>query len=126
MTTPIKNSPICPCISPCPMQYAMSMLGGKWKMAIWCALWTEGPTRYNELKRKVNGITNTMLASSLKEMEHHGLVSRKMYDEMPVRVEYSLTDKSEMLAPAIEIIWGWGKEMLESNKCDNTSKTNQQ
>lgn len=116
MSNPIKDSPVCPCMSPCPAKFAMDVLGGKWKMAIWCALWTEGPLRYNELKRKINGITNTMLSSSLKEMENHGLVKRKQYEEIPVRVEYSLTPKNDMLAPAIEIICNWGKELIQDNK----------
>lgn len=106
----------CPCMEPCPIQYALNLLGGKWKMPIWCALRQSGPTRYNELKRKISGITNTMLASSLKEMEEAGLVVRKQYEEMPVRVEYSLTEKSEMLAPAIHTIGDWGRKLIQEQQ----------
>lgn len=116
MSCPIKDSPVCPCMDICPTKFAMDILGGKWKMSIWCALWTEGPLRYNELKRKINGITNTMLASSLKELEEYGVVERKQYNEIPVRVEYSLTPKNDKLAPAIEIICNWGKDMIKDKK----------
>ena len=103
---------LCPCMSECPITFAMSFLGGKWKMAIWCALKKDGPTRYNELKRKINGITNTMLSASLKEMEEVGVVVRRQYNEMPVRVEYSLTEKSGIIEPAIAALGQWGRELL--------------
>lgn len=98
----------CPCMENCPLQDAMNVIGGKWKVPILCALRLDGPTRYNELKRKVAGITNTMLASSLKELESDGLVRRIQYQEMPVRVEYSLTENADMLAPVLEQVARWG------------------
>ncbi len=107
---------LCPCMSECPITYALSILGGKWKMAIWCALKKDGPTRYNDLKRKIGGITNTMLSASLKEMEEVGIVLRRQYNEMPVRVEYSLTEKSATLYPAITAIAQWGRELLEEKE----------
>ena len=103
----------CPCMEPCPMLYAMSMLGGKWKISILCALKLNGPTRYNALLRRVNGITNTMLASSLRELERDGLIERRQYSEIPVRVEYSLTSKCDLLFPAFEAIEKWSRAMLE-------------
>ena len=111
-----KSECHCPCMEPCPIQHALSLLGGKWKMPIWCALSKDGPTRYNDLKRKIGGITNTMLASSLREMEEAGLVVRRQYEEMPVRVEYSLTEKSAMLRPAIEIMGRWGRELVRQEQ----------
>ena len=71
-----KNCPQCPCLAACPLQKTMSVIGGKWKGPILCALYQDGATRYNELKRKIRGITNTMLASSLKELEACGLIQR--------------------------------------------------
>lgn len=70
---------VCPCMTPCPMQKAADILGGKWKMTILCSLSTDGATRYNELHRRISGISNTMLAKSLKEMEEAGLVIRHEY-----------------------------------------------
>ena len=105
---------LCPCMIPCPMTYAMTILGGKWKISILCALKLNGSTRYNELMRRISGITNTMLASSLRELERDGLVSRTQYPEIPVRVEYSLTDKCDLLFPAFEAIGKWSLAMMES------------
>ena len=105
---------VCPCMEPCPMKRAMSVLGGKWKLPILCALHFDGPLRYNELGRRVKGISNTMLAGSLKELERDGLVRRTQYPEMPVRVEYAATEACEQLVPAFEIIGAWSRESLPS------------
>ncbi len=64
--------------------------------------------RYNELMKKVQGITNTMLASSLKELEKDGLVKRIQYNEMPIRVEYFITEKSKELIPIMHLLAKWG------------------
>lgn len=100
----------CPCTSLCPLQKAMDILGGKWKMSIICSLTADGPTRYNELKRKMNGISNTMLVRSLKELEEHGLVVRKEYMEVPVRVEYEVTEKTHKLMPILAELAKWAIE----------------
>jgi DNA-binding HxlR family transcriptional regulator len=86
----------------------MRILGGKWKVPILCALHQDGATRYNELKRKIRGITNTMLASSLKELEEAGLISRQQFMEMPLRVEYSLTGAAGDLVPILVQLARWG------------------
>ncbi len=100
----------------CPLGSALKLIGGKWKIPILCALHQDGTTRYNELKRKVKGITNTMLASSLKELEEDGLIFRKQYLEMPVRVEYVLTDRCNDLMPILNQLAHWGARVhiLES------------
>ena len=69
--------------------------------------------RYNELNRRIKGISNTMLASSLKELERDGLVKREQYEEIPVRVEYSVTEECAKLVPAFEIIGQWSREKLD-------------
>lgn len=102
----------CPCIEPCPLKRAMDVIGGKWKIPIICSLRLDGPSRYNELLRNITGITNTMLASSLKELQRDGLVKRVQYQEMPLRVEYSLTESCETLLPAFQIIAKWSKDTL--------------
>jgi DNA-binding HxlR family transcriptional regulator len=103
-----KSCPQCPCLAYCPMETAMSVIGGKWKGPILCALHQDGTTRYNELKRKIRGITNTMLASSLKELEACGLIQRTQYAEMPVRVEYTLTKACDDLIPILNQLARWG------------------
>lgn len=98
---------ICPCSAPCPLQKAMDILGGKWKTAILCSLSVEGATRYNELKRRMGSISNTMLAKSLKELEEAGLVVRREYLEVPIRVEYEVTDATKELLPILSMLAGW-------------------
>ncbi len=98
----------CPCNQKCPLQVALKRIGGKWKIPILCVLSGEQGIRYNELMKKVNGITNTMLASSLKELLKDGLVTRVQYNEMPIRVEYFLTEKSRDLMPTLHSLAKWG------------------
>ena len=77
-------------------------------MAILCSLSTSGTVRYNDLKRKMQGISNTMLAKSLKELEDDGLVKRMEYLEVPVRVEYEATQAVVSLKPIILELAKWG------------------
>ncbi|MDR3325129.1 MAG: helix-turn-helix transcriptional regulator [Spirochaetaceae bacterium] len=98
----------CPCMEFCPLDGAMRIIGGKWKIPLICSLHHDGTTRYNELKRKIRGITNTALASALKELEECGLVIRKQHTEMPVRVEYSLTPICNDLLPILTELAKWG------------------
>jgi DNA-binding HxlR family transcriptional regulator len=100
------------------LQGALSRIGGKWKIPILCAIHQDGATRYNALKRKIAGITNTMLASSLKELEGDGLVSRRQYMEMPVKVEYSLTDACDSLIPILAQLAGWGNVVHQFKRSD--------
>jgi DNA-binding HxlR family transcriptional regulator len=82
-------------------------------MQIICALNNQGTLRYNELRRKLDGISNTVLASSLKELEEAGLVKRTEYLEVPVRVEYCSTEKADRLMPVLEAFSEWGEEMMK-------------
>lgn len=111
----MSTDQICPCSRSCPLQCAMEMIGGKWKLAILCSLMMDGCTRYNELKRKMNGISNTMLAKSLREMEDDGLVTRTEYMEVPIRVEYAVTDKVRELEPILVQLAQWAAGMPKAN-----------
>lgn len=97
----------CPCTKACPLQKAMDLLGGKWKMSLICSLSVDGPTRYNDLKRRMQGISNTMLVRSLRELEEAGLVVRREYLEVPVRVEYETTELTRELLPILASLAGW-------------------
>lgn len=101
------ESEMCPCMTPCPLQKGMDILGGKWKMSLLCSLSAEGPTRYNDLKRRMGKISNTMLVKSLKELEEDGLVVRKEYLEVPVRVEYEITEATRKLLPILADFARW-------------------
>lgn len=81
-------------------------------MQILCALNNQGKMRYNELKRKLDGISNTVLAGSLKELEEAGLVKRTEFLEVPIRVEYESTDLTDELMPVLESFSEWGEKMM--------------
>jgi DNA-binding HxlR family transcriptional regulator len=95
----------------CPLTFALTLIGSKWRLPIIWALWKNKTLRYNELKRHVDGITNMVLSQSLKEMENQGIVVRKQFLEIPPRVEYSLTEAGEALIPSLELLAKWGKAM---------------
>lgn len=98
---------VCPCTAPCPIGSALQMIGGRWKMRILCSLNVDGSQRYGDLQKKIQGITPAMLSSSLKELEKEQLVTRIQYAEMPVRVEYSLTERSRELWPILHRLAHW-------------------
>ena len=96
----------------CGLKKVINIVGGKWKIMILCVINRDEVVRYGDLRRAVFGITNTMLAQSLKELESDGLVIRKQYDEMPVRVEYSLSEKAKTLIPILLDLKKWGEKNL--------------
>ena len=102
----------CPCMEKCPLHHAMQLIGGKWKVQIVCALTNAGALRYNALRAKLDGISNTVLAGALRELERDGLVTRKAYLEVPVRVEYSPTDSCRELLPILEQLSGWAEKRM--------------
>ena len=95
----------------CPVDYAFQRIGGKYKGRI---LWflKDGVLRYGELKRIVEGITPKMLTQTLKELEADELISRKVYFEVPPRVEYSLTETGYELIPFIDQMRIWGEKKM--------------
>lgn len=101
---------MCPCTDNCPIGEAIRMVGGRWKLRILCALTTDGTLRYNDIKRKTCGITPAVLSSSMKELEQDGLVIRVQYQEIPVRVEYSATERARRLMPIINSLASWAME----------------
>lgn len=102
--------------SQCPVIYALNIVGQKWKLPIMWYLFKNEYTRYNDLKRQVKGITNMMLTKSLKELEEHGLISRKQYEVIPPRVEYSLTKRGRDLLPTLDALKVWGAEQIKIDK----------
>ena len=82
-------------------------------MQIICSLNKKGTMTYNELRRKLDGISNTVLASSLKELEEEGLVERREYLEVHIRVAYSSTEMADRLMPILEQLSDWGEEMMQ-------------
>ena len=97
----------------CPILHVFRRIGGKWKLPILWHLADQETVRYNELKRSVRGVTNMMLTKCLRELEEYGLVIRRQYNEVPPRVEYSLTNRGKTLLPALEQLYAWGRDQLE-------------
>lgn len=94
----------------CPIAATMQVLGGKWKAILINAIYLTSPARFGELKRSVKGITHTMLTQQLRELEDDGLISRKIYAEIPPRVEYTLTEFGLTLSPIMQSMAKWGEE----------------
>lgn len=97
----------------CPIRHALDIIGGKWKLPIICMLAGGKPTRYSSIKRKLIGITNMMLAQSLKELEAVGMVHREQYNEVPPRVEYTLTELGNSIMPSLIQFAEWGLSHLQ-------------
>lgn len=99
----------------CPVKYTLGVIGGKWKLRILVQLLKKDVVRFNELKRDISGITNTMLSNSLHELERDELVIRNQYNEMPLRVEYELTDKGKSLLPLLYELFRWGSSQIKGD-----------
>jgi DNA-binding HxlR family transcriptional regulator len=112
----------------CPVTATMKVLGGKWKPILINAIYFTSPARFGELKRSVVGITQSMLTSQLRELEDDGIITRKIYAEIPPRVEYTLTEFGLTLSPIIQSMAEWGKQYWlnnESKKPSNRNSTTQ-
>ncbi|MGF2614502.1 winged helix-turn-helix transcriptional regulator [Rossellomorea vietnamensis] len=92
----------------CSIEYTLNKVGGKWKLVILWHLAFDGMHRYNELRRLLPGITHKMLSQQLKELEQEGLINRKQYNEVPPKVEYSISEKGETLKPLLKEMHKWG------------------
>ena len=106
----------------CPILHAMEILGSKWKLPIiWYLAAAENETlRYNELQRRIRGVTSTMLTKCLKELERAQLVARKQYNTIPPTVEYSLTKTGEALIPALDSLTAWAETQMSVDKQSQT------
>ncbi|MFW5418321.1 helix-turn-helix transcriptional regulator [Nocardiopsis sp. CNT-189] len=93
----------------CGIDAAVDVIGGKWKVLVLWAL-DERPRRFGELRRELTGVTEKVLAAHLRELEEDGIVHRESYDEVPPRVEYSLTERGRSLNRALEPLGAWGSE----------------
>ena len=100
----------CPCAPGYALQAALESIGRKCKLPVLCSLTANGASRYNELLRNVRGISNTMLSQTLKELERDHLVLRKEYLEVPVRVEYELSEQAKKLQPILMDLIRWNME----------------
>ena len=88
----------------CPLEYGLSIFGGKWKSRIICVLAKKDILRYSEIRKEMTNITDAVLATSLKGLILDGIIKRKQFDEIPPRVEYSLSSKGRSIIPILQTI----------------------
>jgi DNA-binding HxlR family transcriptional regulator len=93
----------------CPAETTLDVIGGRWKVPILWHLFS-GTLRFSELRRALPDITQKMLTQQLRELEHDGVVARKVYAEVPPKVEYSLTPRGLSLRPVVEAMCHWAAE----------------
>jgi len=91
----------------CPLEFGLEIFGGKWKPRIICVLSEKKVLRYSEIRKEMTNITDAVLSAALKELIRDGLVERKSYDEIPPRVEYSLTERGMSVLPILQSICAW-------------------
>ena len=111
----------------CPLEYGLTVFGGKWKSRVICVLAEKGILRYSSIRKEMANITDAVLAAPLKELITDDIVKRQQFDEIPPRVEYCLTDKGLSVVPILQTICKWSgayhKEdnentLLQCQKCD--------
>ena len=115
----------------CPLEYGLELFGGKWKSRIICVLAAKEVLRYSELRREMGNITDAVLSAALKELIAGEIVARRSFDEIPPRVEYSLTERGTSVVPILQGICRWaglhykdspGSVIAHCQKCDYNGK----
>jgi DNA-binding HxlR family transcriptional regulator len=96
-----------------PLQYMISVVGGKWKLRILWALRTGTNQRYGEIKQQTSSITDMMLSQSLRELTAAGLINRRQYQQIPPKVEYHITPAGAELIPGIELFCAWAAKRMK-------------
>ena len=93
----------------CPVETTLTLISDKWKVLILRDL-MPGTKRFGELKKSVGNVSQKVLTAQLRQMEDSGLLTRKVYPEVPPRVEYTLTELGRSLKPILDAMWNWGEE----------------
>ncbi|CTQ72941.1 winged helix-turn-helix transcriptional regulator [Roseibium alexandrii] len=111
-----QNQPIDPLF--CPTETALGLIGGKWKgMILWCIC--RKTMRFNELHRIIPDISQRMLTKQLRELEDHKIIVRKVYPQIPPKVEYSLSTHGEALKPILDQLEDWSRSYLEQRQAES-------
>lgn len=100
----------------CPLEYGLKIFGSRWSARIICVLSAKDVLRYSELRKQIGNITDAVLAASLKSLIESEIVVRKSYDEVPPRVEYSLSEKGASVVPIIQSICKWSGIFYKEDK----------
>lgn len=102
----------------CPLEYGMNIFGGKWNSRVICVLANLGTLRYSEIRKEMGNITDAVLTAALKNLIQEGIVARKSYDQIPPKVEYSLTEKGVSVVPILQSICKWSGLFFRENADD--------
>ncbi|MGA0555328.1 winged helix-turn-helix transcriptional regulator [Larkinella sp. VNQ87] len=100
-------------LTKCPVTLTNLIIGGKWKPVIIYNI-SRGIRRFGEMQRAIPGVSKKMLTQELRDLERNGILNRKIYAEIPPRVEYSLTERGESALPVLEAMVLWGQEVARS------------
>ena len=98
----------------CPVETTLMLIGDKWKVLILRDL-MDGTKRFGELKKSIGTVSQKVLTAQLRDMEEKGLLTRKVYAEVPPRVEYTLTETGYSVKPVLDAMWAWGADYKEKN-----------
>ena len=113
------NTELLQALPACPVETTLSLIGNKWQVLILRDLNHFGTLRFKELQRSIGEISQKVLTSNLRTMEEAGLIYREVFAEVPLRVEYSLTELGKSLSPILDAMAAWGtqyKETLQAMK----------
>lgn len=109
----------------CPLEYGLDIFGRKWNSRIICVLAEKHILRYSEIRKEMINITDAVLATTLKNLISDNIIKREQYNEIPPKVEYSLTDKGKSVVPVLQSICKWSgayhkneNTMAQRQKCD--------
>lgn len=105
----MENIPTVEKLPACPVETTLTLISDKWKVLILRDL-LPGTKRFGELRKSIGHVSQKVLTAQLRQMEQSGLVNRKVYAEVPQKVEYSLTDVGYSLKPILDAMWTWGEE----------------
>lgn len=108
-------------MEPCPLTAALAVLGGRWNLIVLYWL-VEGTQRFSDLQRRIPDVTHKVLTSTLRQLESAGLVERRVYPEVPPRVEYSLSDHGRSAEPVIDAVRHWGHHHLQHEPGNGTAQ----
>ena len=109
----------------CCVDFAFQRIGGKYKGRIIYSIHVRGTLRYGQLKKAISGITPKMLTQTLRELENDKLISRKVYVEVPPKVEYALTESGRKLVPFIEYLKEWVEDLVASDPSHELHEQNE-
>ena len=105
----MENIPTVEKLPACPVETTLTLISDKWKVLILRDL-LPGTKRFGELRKSIGHVSQKVLTAQIRQMEQSGLVNRKVYAEVPPKVEYSLTDVGYSLKPILDAMWTWGEE----------------